>query len=281
MKKKLLIVIGVLITWCLVGQTPLFKNRWSDKKAYRIFKAKKIPLHIFDTLIDDQHIHYAVSGNESLPTLVFIHGSPGSWMNYATYMWDTALRKKFNMVSIDRPGFGYSNFGEALHVQDQCRYIMPVLKKLKTTQPMILFGHSLGGPVVVKLAAMEPNMFSTIAVVAGSIALEYEKNENWRKFMNINPFYNLLPGAFGPSNTEILYLKNDLKLLENDFEKVTCKVNFIHGNKDTWVPIQNVGYGTSMLKNAKQITSDTIFGARHMLPWKNEKALKALILAFE
>jgi pimeloyl-ACP methyl ester carboxylesterase len=281
MKKKLLIAVGTLITWCLVAQTPLFKNRWTDKKAYRIFKAKNIPLQIFDTLIDEQHIHYAVSGNDSLPTLVFIHGSPGSWMNYATYMWDAELRKKFRMVSIDRPGFGFSNFGEALHLQAQCHYIMPVLKKLKTNQPMILFGHSLGGPIVVQLAAMEPTMFSTIAVVSGSIAAEYEKKENWRKVMNVDPFYALLPGAFGPSNTEIIYLKDDLKLLAPEFEKITCKVHFIHGNKDTWVPIENVGYGISKLKNARQVNSDTIFGARHMLPWKNEKVLKALILKLE
>jgi pimeloyl-ACP methyl ester carboxylesterase len=278
MKKVFFICIALIISWGILAQTVLFKNRWSDKKAYRIFKKKNTPVTIYDTLINQQHIHYAITGNDSLPTLVFIHGSPGSWMNYATYMWDTTLLKKFRMVSIDRPGFGYSNFGEALHLQDQCNYILPVLQKIKTQQPMILFGHSLGGPVVVQLAAMAPDMFYSIVVASGSIALAYEKKERWRTFMDRKPFYWLLPGAFGPSNTEIVFLKKDLIPLEAAFEKVRCPVHFIHGDKDTWVPIENVGFGISMLKNAQQITSDTIVGAKHMLPWKNEKKLKSLLL---
>ena len=84
------------------------QNRWGDNKAYRVFKAKNVPLTIYDTIINDRHLHYAVSGNngDSLPTLVFIHGSPGSWMNYMKFMWDSSMRKKFRMVAIDRPGFG-------------------------------------------------------------------------------------------------------------------------------------------------------------------------------
>jgi pimeloyl-ACP methyl ester carboxylesterase len=143
---------------------------------------------------------------------------------------------------------------------------------------MFLCGHSLGGPVAIELAANDPGLFSTIIIVSGSIDVSQEKKEIWRRIMNVPPLSNFLPGAFAPSNTEILYLKKDLILLQEQFKKVTCNVHFIHGSKDTWVPIENVAYGTKMLINAKSITSDTLFGADHLIPWKNQKEFTSLLL---
>src|SRR5687768_3424492 len=117
MKKFLLYPFLILATIFFLSKFVILRNRWSDSKAHRIFSSKNIPLNIYDTVINERHLHYAVSGSEDLPTLVFIHGSPGSWMNYVKFMWDTTLRKKFRMVSIDRPGFGYSDFGNPLHLK--------------------------------------------------------------------------------------------------------------------------------------------------------------------
>lgn len=278
MRRILLYSLALLFLWVLLAQCFVMKNRWSDNKAHRVFKAKKIPLTIFDTVINRRNLHYAVSGNDSLPTLVFMHGSPGSWMNYMIFMWDTAMRQKFRMVAIDRPGFGYSNFGKAMHLQEQVEIIMPVLKKLKTGKPMYLAGHSMGGPVAIKLAADNPALFETVVIIAGSIDVAQEKTETWRKVMSVRPLYWCLPGAFGPSNTELLYLKKDLLPLQNDFKNITCNVLFVHGDKDTWVPIENIAYGQKMMMNAKAISTDTIFGAGHNIPWERTAELKQILL---
>ncbi|MEP7254123.1 MAG: alpha/beta hydrolase [Ferruginibacter sp.] len=254
------------------------RNRWSDDKAYRVFKAKNVPLNIYDTIINERHLHYAVCGSDSLPTLVFIHGSPGSWMNYMIFMWDSSMRKKFRMVAIDSPGFGYSNFGEAMHLQEQCDIIMSVIQKLKTRKPMFLVGHSMGGPLSVKLAAENSSLFESVVIIAGSIDVNQEKTEAWRKIMSVRPLYWCLPGAFGPSNTELLYLKKDLLPLQNDFKNIACNVLFVHGDKDTWVPIENVAYGKKMMINAKSISVDTLYGAGHNIPWERTDALKQILL---
>ena len=143
---------------------------------------------------------------------------------------------------------------------------------------MFLVGHSMGGPVAVKLAADNPTLFKTIVLVAGAIDVNQEKKENWRRIMNVKPFYWCLPGAFGPSNTELLYLKKDLIPLQNDFAKVTCNVLFVHGVKDTWVPIENIAYGKKMMVNASSISADTLFGAGHQIPWKNKEAFTEILL---
>lgn len=278
MLKLLRYTILVLSVWIFLSQCLILRNRWGDQKAYRIFAARNVPLSIHDTIINGHHLHYACSGPDSLPALVFIHGSPGSWMNYQAYMCDSSLQKKFRMISIDRPGFGYSDFGHAMHLQEQCALILPLLQTLKTAQPMFLCGHSLGGPVAVQLAALAPGLFNTIIIAAGSIDVQLEKKETWRRIMNVKPLYWLLPGAFGPSNTEILFLKKDLIPLQQEFKKITCNVHFIHGDKDDWVPIGNVAYGINMMVNAKTIVSDTLRGADHLFPWKNKNEFRELLL---
>jgi pimeloyl-ACP methyl ester carboxylesterase len=279
MRRIILYSLCLISLWVILAQCFVMRNRWSDNKAYRVFKAKDVPLAIYDTIINNRHLHYAVCGNgDSLPTLVFIHGSPGSWMNYMKFMWDSNLRKKFRIVAIDRPGFGYSDFGKAVHLQQQCDMIMPVLQKLKTAQPMILVGHSMGGPVLVKLAAAKSSLFDKIVIVAGSIDVDQEKIETWRNIMANRPLYWCLPGAFGPSNTEILYLKKDLISLQQDFKNITCNVLFVHGDKDTWVPIENIAYGKKMMIYAKSFAADTIFGAGHNIPWERTADFKKILL---
>jgi pimeloyl-ACP methyl ester carboxylesterase len=53
-------------------------------------------------------IHYIETGNAQAQ-LCFIHGSPGSWnaFKYSGHF----IAEKYRMIAIDRPGFGYSDFG--------------------------------------------------------------------------------------------------------------------------------------------------------------------------
>lgn len=270
-------ILALLLGYMVFCQCCM-RMRWNDNKAYAVFKKRNIPLQIFDTVISDRHLHYAVTGNDELPTLVFIHGSPGSWFHYMYYMQDTAMQKKFRMVSIDRPGFGYSDFGKAMHLEAQCNLILPVLKKLKNEQPMYGCGHSMGGPVLAKLAADEPGLFKKIVIVAGALDSDQEKKEWWRHAMKNKPMYWFLPGAFGPSNTELLYLKKDLVPLANDLSKITSEVIFVHGDEDTWVPIGNVAYGINKMTHAKSTRSDTLTGADHQVPWKRKDELKKILM---
>jgi pimeloyl-ACP methyl ester carboxylesterase len=281
MKKVIIFFLSVICISLFLSRCVIEKMRWSDNKAQRVFRSKKIPLKIFDTLIGGRHIHYAITGSDTLPSLVFIHGSPGSWFHYMRFMWDEDLSKKFRVISFDRPGFGFSDFGKAMHLQEQCKLILPVLQKLKSDMPMFLCGHSYGGPMVAQLAANAPGLFKTIVITSGALDPALEKKELWRHLMDKKPLFWFLPGAFQPSNTELLYLKEDLKPLANDLDKITADVHFIHGDKDTWVPIQNIAYGIRMMVNAASIKSDTLRGADHQIPWKKREEFKKILLGLE
>jgi hypothetical protein len=78
MRHTLLYIFAILFVWVFLAQCIFMRGRWNDKKVYRIFKTKNVLLAIFDTVIYKHQIHYAVSGPVSLPTFVFIYGSPGA-----------------------------------------------------------------------------------------------------------------------------------------------------------------------------------------------------------
>ena len=275
--KRALLIAGILFIYILVCQCCM-QFRWSDNKAAKVFAAKNTSLHIFDTLIEKQPIHYVLSGNDSLPALVFIHGSPGSWFHFKDFMWDDALRKKFRFISIDRPGFGYSGFGRPMHLKEQSRLFLRVIAAHQNGKPIYLAGHSIGGPVVLQMDAMSPGSFEKLVIIAGSISPYLEKKEIWRHVMNTHLLRKFLPGAFAPSNTEILWFKKDLFLLEKELDNISSKVIFVHGDKDTWVPIENIAFGNKLLANAKSVTADTLHGADHQVPWKRREELKEILL---
>ena len=131
------------------------------------------------------------------------------------------------LISIDRPGFGYSDYGDAEILQRQSELISPLFYKLANGKAAYLVGHSLGGPMIVKLAADNPNLFSSLVILAGSMDPAEEKPEKWRPWLFKTPLNWFVPGALRPSNEELWYLKKDLVNMKEDFKKINCPVYYI------------------------------------------------------
>lgn len=273
-RKKLRWITGtvlVLLTWILLGQFVLFKNRISDQDSLALFQRKGTGLRIRDTLVNGHRIHFATSGRDTLPTIVFIHGSPGSWSNYRACMWDPELRKRYRFVSFDRPGFGYSDFGEVLPLKQQAGLLLPVIRGLDNGRTVTVFGHSMGAPVAAQIAAMDTSLVDRLVLSGAPLDVRLEEKETWRQVMDAGPMKFLLPGSFRPSNQELLLLKKDLTGFGNELEKIRASVYFHHGDEDNWVPIGNIQFGIDHLTNAANLKSDTVRGAGHLIPWQNQK----------
>ena len=268
----------VLAAWVILAQS-CFKMRISDTEARKAFSEKGISLEIKTIVVNSFKLHYVKTGNDTLPTLFFIHGSPGSWDAYKQYLEDTDLLKKYQMVSIDRPGFGYSEFGKAKNLKEQSAIIGPLIQLFNNGKPLYIIGHSLGGPLAVQLVADHPERFTGMVLLAAAVDVNEEPAEKWRGFLYHTPFQYLLPGAFRPSNTEIWYLKKDLVDLANEFNKISCKVWIIHGDKDSFVPVGNAAYAKKMLTNAKSVDVTILKDAPHFIPWEPwYKDVKSVLL---
>jgi pimeloyl-ACP methyl ester carboxylesterase len=266
-----MLVAGVLMLAWLIFAPGCMTFRISDETAERQFRRKGLELKTATYQVNGSDVHYVMVGLDTLPTLVFIHGTPGSWSAFKDYLQDPALLFHYRIVSVDRPGFGYSDFGNALHLGDQSLYLMPLMREINNGKPIFLAGHSLGGPLVVKMAADDPGCFQGIMLISGSVDPALEPRESWRHTASKFPFNLFLPGAFKPSNTELLYFKKDIQLLADDFSKVTCDVYIVHGAKDKWVPVGNADYARRKLINARRIETLIIDDGTHFIPF-NRKA---------
>lgn len=255
--------------------------RITDTEAKKQFDQKGVDVQLNTSKIGARSIHYASAGSNDKPTLLFIHGTPGSWNAFIDYMQDKELLKRFRIMSVDRPGFGYSDFGKAMNLPAQSVLLNQWVQQVSNGKPVYLAGHSLGGPLVVKMAADKPSLYKGLVIVSGSIDPAEEKAEKWRPLLYKTPLNYLLPGAFRPSNEELWYLKSDLKDLQKDFASITIPVYFIHGDADTWVPPANVAYGRKMLTHASEVGVLMIPKGGHFIPWTHFKEIRDVLVGLE
>jgi pimeloyl-ACP methyl ester carboxylesterase len=223
-------------------------------------------------------IHYIQTGNKQKPTLFFVHGSPGSWDAYKDYLKDSLLLKKYRLIAIDRPGFGYSDFGSAEDLQVQALHISRFLKTIDNQKPIVLIGHSMGGPVVVKMATLEPKRYRHLVILAGAIDPKAEKPEIWRYFIMKKPIRYLIPGALRPANDELWWLKSDLIDMKPTLKNIISDITIIHGTKDPLVPYSNMAFMQKEFINAKSIHTIPIENANHFIPWEHYDEIRNVLL---
>ncbi len=257
------------------------RMRMSDKKAKAEFKEKGVDVSFCDLKVNGINLHYVKIGSDTLPVLFFIHGSPGSWDGYKAYVADPNLLKYFKIIAIDRPGFGYSNFGTAYHLDENARLIYKIVEHENKGKPIHLIGHSLGGPIVVKLAQDHPEAYASLTILAGSISPYEEPKEKWRSIFVHNPLQYLIPGALRTCNTEIYYYKKDLFMMDTAYSKLKMPVTFIHGDKDPLVTVKNVDYGKAKFTNSKNLQVIIIPGANHFIPWEHFDIIEKHLLTLK
>jgi pimeloyl-ACP methyl ester carboxylesterase len=254
------------------------KFRISDSKAKAAFEQKGQQAGFYYTGAQRSGVHYVKTGADSLPTLFFVHGSPGSWDAFKIYLMDTALLAHFRMISVDRPGFGYSSFGTGFNLEEQSLLINTVIQKENNGKPVHLVGHSIGGPVIIHLGQNHPASFASLTILAGSISPYDEPKEYWRYLFMHTSLKVLMPGAFKPSNDEIIYFKKDLYHTDTMYAALTMPVTFIHGDKDKFVTVKNVAYGKKKLAGNPKVKTIIIPGAGHFIPWYNFDLIKEHLL---
>nr|WP_294902684.1 alpha/beta hydrolase [uncultured Lacibacter sp.] len=271
-------ILGIILLLWLVLAQSCMKMRISDSKAKEKFAAQDVVLKTPVITINGFPLHYAQTGSDTLPTLVFVHGTPGSWDAFASYLRNKELLQHYRIISIDRPGFGYSDFGNAMNLATQTNIISAWMDSVNNNKPMILIGHSMGGPLIIKLAAARPQYTKALVILAGSQDPAAEKPEKWRPVLFKTPLNYFVPGALRPSNEEMWYLKTDLKEMQPDYEKITCPVYILHGTKDMLVPYSNVAYTQKMLTKTDSVFVTTFEKENHFIVWTREKEIVELLM---
>jgi pimeloyl-ACP methyl ester carboxylesterase len=275
-------LIGVLVVTgmlSLLDSCMQFRMSKTEIEAYFAKKEKKGTLHSYP-VGKNRIINYLKVGDDHLPLVVFVHGSPGSLDAFIDFMADTALLKRAQLISVDRPGFGASNFGYAEpSLEKQAAYLRPILEENKNHRPIILVGHSLGGPVIARMAMDYEELVDGLVMVAGSIDPALEPDETWFRAPLATPFLKwVLPRSFRASNDELYKLKPELMKMVPLWNRIRCCVIVIQGKKDSLVPAENADFAKKMLTHASSLDFVIKEDMDHFVPWSNPELIRSAIL---
>ncbi|MDB5258286.1 MAG: alpha/beta hydrolase [Chitinophagaceae bacterium] len=250
--------------------------RISTKALDKEFKEATYKPHQYHYEACGRTMNYAEIGNDSLPLVLFIHGSPGSWTAFKDFFKDSLLLSKVQLLSVDRPGFGYSNYGKAepsLAIQAAC--IKPLLQKYGAGKQVILVGHSLGGPLIARIAMDYPELVNFLIFVAPSVDPALEPKEWFRKPMNTMRW--ILPGSIRASNGEIISLKKELELMLPLWPALHQPAIVIQGDQDDLVPPANASFIKRNMVNS-QVNIVMLKDMNHFIPWRKPEAIQQAIL---
>ena len=251
--------------------------RMHDAKAHREFEQAHVTVIFKDFSVDGRNLHYAVVGENGIkPTLFFIHGSPASWHCYENYMKDSDLLRHYRIISVDRPGFGYSNFGNYATVSEQAVLIGKLVTQLQNGKPFYVIGHSLGGPVAAKIAAQHADEVNGLVLLAAAVSPGNEQYEVWRRLLM--PFNFAVPTALQTCNREIWSFKKDVATIPADLHAIKCPVVIFQGLADHMVEADNGYFAQKELTKARSVQLVTFEGGHHDIPWTQFDTIKQALL---
>lgn len=280
LKKTSFVLLGLLIVWAIVNPF-LFTFKESDQGSVAAFKEKGLYIRFENYKHNKNNLHYARIGDSSKPVLLFVHGSPGSWVNSWDYLIDSAWHQDYELISIDRPGFGESDYGTAKNLFEQAEIITAFVGDKLAHRTVQLIGHSYGGPLVLQLCSNADSLFDRCIIMAGSVSPEAEENE-WQLNLFSHPVLNwIAPGSFQQGILELLWLKDDLKSAKylNGLAKMKTPIVAIYGTEDNMVPYEpNVDF---LKNNFGEMHLHTRKGANHFLPWEEYDEMKKIIRSLQ
>ncbi|MEM5473680.1 alpha/beta hydrolase [Hoeflea sp. AS60] len=139
-------------------------------------------------------IHYTDEGPRDGQTLVLIHGLAGT-MHNLTYALAGQLSSDFRVITIDRPGSGYSTRirDDLAQLPAQARMVCEFLDKLGVQNP-VLVGHSLGGALALAMVMECKRPIGALALLAPLAAVIPEPPAVFRSLVVVSAFLRRLIG---------------------------------------------------------------------------------------
>lgn len=242
--------------------------------------------------INEQNIYYQKTGKG--PNLILIHG----WGADVSTFWPIVelLKENFTLWLIDLPGFGRSDLPKkTFTIMDFAEIIAGFIKNNNIKKPVI-FGHSYGGKIAIKLAFLYPNLIDKL-ILEGSSGIRPKKTfvqSLVYPFAKVGHF--VLPDIFHIRSKarERLYrqLQSDYadagamrdifvgtvkEDLTKDLPKIKQETLLIWGEEDRAVPLK---YGKRMyrlIKNSKLVVME---GERHFPHVTNPERVAAYVKDF-
>jgi pimeloyl-ACP methyl ester carboxylesterase len=262
-----------LVLFCLTSSScTVLQWRKSDQEIQQKFNELKIASEISYFKVDSLDLNIriqSVASNEQNINLVFFHGSPSSLSAWDGYLVNTTLREITNMHAIDRPGYGYSNFGDEMTSIDIEAQLMSALINNKKLTNVIVIGSSYGGPLAARVGFLNDNV-KAVVMISPAIDPTNEKDIWASRFTQWKLTRWLVPTGYRVAGDEKVVHAKELALLENDWKSLQIPVLHFHGDIDDIVPYENIHFSKEHFQNIEIIS---IPNKGHEIAWKNPELI--------
>ena len=254
--------------------------------SQKMYGGKAQECAYMDTQIDGIRINYRDEGQG--PLLVMLHG----WGSNIE-LFDGIIRfaaAGYHVVAMDLPGFGKSGDPQSpWDVDDYVRFVLSFIKKICPRDRQIIFlGHSMGGRIIIKLAAQldayHPGFTIPKVILTDSAGIMPVRTREQEKRTKRYHFYknlimksgilkldpealNKLQKKFGSADYSAaspVMRASLVKVVNEDLAPYMPKVNMpallVWGDKDTATPLSD---GQQMEKLMPEAGLAVIEGAGH------------------
>lgn len=155
-----------VIFWLLIGLLALLALGWLWTRKLAVEAERAVPPAGQRMPVTGGIIHYTDQGPRDGQSVVLIHGLAGTMHNFSYALADR-LSAGFRVITIDRPGSGYSTRerDELAELPAQAAMIGEFLDKLGVEKP-VLVGHSLGGALSLAMALDRGDRVGALALLS-------------------------------------------------------------------------------------------------------------------
>ncbi|GAB3763970.1 alpha/beta fold hydrolase [Spirosoma pomorum] len=194
----------------------------------------------------------ALAGDSALPVVLFVHGAPSSLSFFNGFFKDTALLKRAQLVSVDRPGYGYSDFGWVeTSIVKQAKFLQPLIDRYKKAPYLMIVGSSYGGSVSARLAMNNPNAVDHVVFVSSALGPGLERTYGISYLVDSPLLHWGIPPLLRLANDEKLAHRQALEAILPDWPKIKAGITMLHGQRDELVYPTNVTFAQNHLINAQ------------------------------
>lgn len=212
------------------------------------------------------------------PLIIFVHGAPGSWEAFKSYLADVDLKRMAQLISVDRFGYGESDYGQPVtDIGTHANGIREVILANPASK-VILVGHSYGGPIVGNMAATYPDLIDGILMVAPVNDPGSEPVRWYAHLSNWSISKALLPDYINVCTAEKMNHIEALQNIKSNWSHIGVPVIHYHGVKDGLAPHDgNVQFSKRHIDESL-LTVVTEKGEGHFILWDKKGTVKSMII---
>ncbi len=255
--------------------------RSSDEATQRYFAKRSVQVDIHYIDYAGGTLRYITTGlrADTAPVVMWVHGAPGSGNADYAYLSDSMLLHRARLITLDRPGYGYSHYGRSEpRLAGQAAAVKAVLDQYPLAVYRILVGHSFGGPIAAQTALDYPDAVDALMMLAPVNDPDSEPLPWYAHLARWRATRWMMSKAWCVSGDEKFAHQAQLRLLQPRWKDLRIPVVHLHGESDFLAPPEaNIAFSRRHIPDT-WLKMVVIPGGGHFIPWANHDLVRNELL---